>query len=171
MTKRGKIINNPSEINCHNCNWKWKVKDGGDDLFICHKCYSDNSMFYTFSGVEGNKVSNTSLNLNNIPYKVGTIKLTWIDPDNYKILSGRMFNSIEEALQNIPKSKGNNWLLFKLISTDGNEYNWELLPYGKHKGYERGMKFRDNKLLYFGAISLMFLGAYFLIIKVNKKIN
>lgn len=37
-----------SRIKCHNprCNWSWKVKDGGDDLFVCHKCYTDNSKFY-----------------------------------------------------------------------------------------------------------------------------
>ena len=96
------------------------------------------------------------------PYQVGTIKLTWIDPDNYKILSGKMFNTVEEALNNIPKSKGNNWLLFKLLKTDGKEYNLELMPYGKYKGYENGMKLRDNKLLYYGSISLMLLGAFLL---------
>ena len=37
-----------SRIKCHNprCNWSWKVKDGGDDLFVCHKCFTDNSKFY-----------------------------------------------------------------------------------------------------------------------------
>jgi len=37
-----------NRIYCHNpkCNWSWKVKDGGDDLFVCHKCYTDNSKYY-----------------------------------------------------------------------------------------------------------------------------
>ena len=43
------IIINPTEIDCHNCNWKWPVKQGGNDLFICHKCYYDNSKFYRFT--------------------------------------------------------------------------------------------------------------------------
>jgi hypothetical protein len=30
-------------IVCDNCGWKWKIKDGGDDLFICHKCGHDNT--------------------------------------------------------------------------------------------------------------------------------
>jgi hypothetical protein len=34
------------EIVCQKCGWHWKVKDGGDDLYVCHKCYSDNSRFY-----------------------------------------------------------------------------------------------------------------------------
>lgn len=34
------------KIVCQNCGWNWKVKDGGDDLFVCHKCNADNSNFY-----------------------------------------------------------------------------------------------------------------------------
>jgi len=31
------------EIICDNCGWRWKIKDGGDDLYICHKCNHDNN--------------------------------------------------------------------------------------------------------------------------------
>lgn len=31
------------KIVCDNCGWSWKIVDGGDDLFICHKCGHDNS--------------------------------------------------------------------------------------------------------------------------------
>lgn len=30
-------------IICDNCGWTWKIKDGGDDLYICHKCGHDNT--------------------------------------------------------------------------------------------------------------------------------
>jgi hypothetical protein len=30
-------------IVCDNCSWTWKIKDGGDDLYICHKCGHDNT--------------------------------------------------------------------------------------------------------------------------------
>jgi hypothetical protein len=30
-------------IVCDSCNWTWKIKDGGDDLFMCHKCGHDNT--------------------------------------------------------------------------------------------------------------------------------
>ena len=30
-------------IVCDGCGWTWKIKDGGDDLFICHKCGHDNT--------------------------------------------------------------------------------------------------------------------------------
>ena len=32
-----------TEIICDNCSWRWKIKDGGDDLYICHKCWHDNT--------------------------------------------------------------------------------------------------------------------------------
>lgn len=103
------------------------------------------------------------------PYKKGTIKLTWIDPKDYKKLNSRMFNSVNEALKNLPESKGNNWLIFQLNTTDGNNYTWDLLPYGKYKGYENGMKIRDNKFIYYGSIALMIMGGIFLFNFIKKK--
>lgn len=34
-----------TEIECQKCGWKWDAKDGGNDLYVCHKCNHDNSMF------------------------------------------------------------------------------------------------------------------------------
>ena len=31
------------KIECDNCGWDWNIVDGGDDLFICHKCGHDNT--------------------------------------------------------------------------------------------------------------------------------
>lgn len=31
------------KIECDKCGWSWKIVDGGDDLFICHKCGNDNT--------------------------------------------------------------------------------------------------------------------------------
>ena len=93
-------------------------------------------------------------------YAKGTIKLTWINPKNYSILESEMFKSVSEALANLPKSKGNNWLIFELIDTDGKKYNWKLLPYGKYKGYLWGMKLRDNPILRYGSVFLMIYGVY-----------
>jgi ribosomal protein S27AE len=30
------------KIKCDNCGWGWNIADGGNDLFICHKCGHDN---------------------------------------------------------------------------------------------------------------------------------
>ena len=32
-----------TEVICDNCGWEWSIKDGGDDLYICHKCGHDNN--------------------------------------------------------------------------------------------------------------------------------
>jgi hypothetical protein len=40
------------KIVCQNCGWSWNVKDGGDDLYMCHKCYTDNSAYYQFSNFD-----------------------------------------------------------------------------------------------------------------------
>ena len=31
-----------NKIECDGCDWSWDIKDGGDDLYICHKCGHDN---------------------------------------------------------------------------------------------------------------------------------
>ena len=31
-----------NKVECDKCGWSWKIADGGDDLFICHKCGNDN---------------------------------------------------------------------------------------------------------------------------------
>ena len=31
-------------IVCDNCKWAWDIKDGGDDLYMCHKCGHDNEI-------------------------------------------------------------------------------------------------------------------------------
>jgi hypothetical protein len=32
-----------TEVICDKCDWKWKIVDGGNDLYICHKCGHDNN--------------------------------------------------------------------------------------------------------------------------------
>ena len=44
------------EIVCQKCGWHWKVKDGGDDLFVCHKCFTDNSKFYNYSNIDAGAI-------------------------------------------------------------------------------------------------------------------
>jgi len=31
------------KIVCDNCGWEWKIADGGNDLYMCHKCGHDNT--------------------------------------------------------------------------------------------------------------------------------
>ena len=32
-----------TEVICDNCGWHWSIEDGGDDLYVCHKCGYDNT--------------------------------------------------------------------------------------------------------------------------------
>jgi len=32
-----------TKVICDNCGWSWKLKDGGDDPYVCHKCGHDNT--------------------------------------------------------------------------------------------------------------------------------
>jgi len=46
LTNTLKEIITNTKIICNKCGWEWKIKDGGDDLFICHKCGHDNASSY-----------------------------------------------------------------------------------------------------------------------------
>ena len=37
-------------IQCGSCDWSWNRKDGGDDMYVCHKCGTDNSKIYAKGG-------------------------------------------------------------------------------------------------------------------------
>ena len=45
-------------IECDDCGWSWKIKDGGDDLYVCHKCGHDNTPMSLTEG-RYDKISNT----------------------------------------------------------------------------------------------------------------
>lgn len=31
-------------ITCDNCGWSWKLSEGGDDPYTCHKCWNENEI-------------------------------------------------------------------------------------------------------------------------------
>ena len=37
-----KEIISDTEVICDGCGWKWKIADGGDDPYLCHKCGTNN---------------------------------------------------------------------------------------------------------------------------------
>lgn len=48
------------KIVCQNCGWSWKVSEGGNDLYNCHRCGFDNTKFYlNNSNFEGKVDANT----------------------------------------------------------------------------------------------------------------
>ena len=73
------ISNNISEkiikdkIECDNCGWSWKIKDGGNDLYICHKCDYDNTPKYSPGWKRLNENASYSKDIN---FKDKIIQLT-----------------------------------------------------------------------------------------------
>jgi len=46
MIKLKDILNEKVEggkVICDKCGWNWKISDGGDDTYMCHKCGNDNT--------------------------------------------------------------------------------------------------------------------------------
>ena len=43
---------NSERIYCLNpkCDWNWSIESGGDDLYVCHKCHTDNEKYYKKGG-------------------------------------------------------------------------------------------------------------------------
>ena len=35
-----------NKVVCKNCDWSWKLSEGGNDPYVCHKCGTDNSKKY-----------------------------------------------------------------------------------------------------------------------------
>ena len=72
-----------------------------------------------------------------------------------------MYPDVRSALENVDRlDKGDQWLLMELVQSDGKKYSWKLLPYGRHKSYVSGMKFRDNTILRLVTIAIFLFGAY-----------
>lgn len=108
--------------------------------------------------------------MEDLPYKLGTIKLTWINPSDYTILESKMFDSVDEALKNLPSNiKKEDFMIFKLTKTDGTAYEWKLLPYGNHSEFIRSMEFRNNKFLFYGSIALGVMGAIYVLKLITSK--
>ncbi|MEK6760484.1 MAG: hypothetical protein AABX93_01020 [Nanoarchaeota archaeon] len=64
----------------------------------------------------------------------GTIKVVWI-AKNRKRIHSKMFENIKLA-DKFGKTKG-DCIIFKLIKEKNmNEFEWEILPYGKYKTYD-----------------------------------
>lgn len=97
-------------IVCDNCGWTWKIEDGGDDLFICHKCGHDNTpKEETNNFFEPLQDKQIDLNISSEPTRVEYYK------DYYKNLSPSDFK--------VDKDKDK--IVISNINKDGLEYNLE----------------------------------------------
>ena len=93
-------------------------------------------------------------------YQPGTLKLTWINPNDFSVLESTMFdkNNLSGALK-LAESKP-NFMLFELTETKGDYYKWKLLPYGEAKRFVFQMKMHHSKLMYIVGLALLGFAGY-----------
>lgn len=98
-------------------------------------------------------------------YKIGTIKVAWINPNNYDELSSTMYSSLSDAI-NATKDKS-DFMIMKLIQNEGDSYKWEVLPYGDYRSYNYGMKISKNPIIKLSLLGLVLLGVYTIYTKIK----
>jgi hypothetical protein len=74
-------------IVCDSCGWTWKIKDGGDDLFMCHKCGHDNTPKGMDNFFEPIQDKQLDLNISSEPTRVDYYKNYYknLSPSDFKI--------------------------------------------------------------------------------------
>jgi hypothetical protein len=78
------------KIECDGCGWSWKIIDGGDDLFMCHKCGHDNTPL----NEDGKKTSEKNMD----DYKKDNNPKGVKDPFGINAYARELAKGLEEAL-------------------------------------------------------------------------
>ncbi len=99
-------------------------------------------------------------------YKIGTLKVAWINPNNYNELSSKMYSSLSDAL--VATKDRSSFMIMKLVENEGDFYKWEVLPYGDYKSYNYGMKISKSLIAKVILGSLMLFGAFSIYQKIKK---
>jgi len=92
-----------TEVICDNCGWHWSIKDGGDDLYVCHKCgYNNTPKSNKAWNLQNGIVSLTKYMLDNEMNISPLPKLKFIDNDkeNAGELLGKTayYNPLEKSI-------------------------------------------------------------------------
>jgi hypothetical protein len=99
-------------IICDNCSWTWKIEDGGNDLYICHKCEHDNTPKETNKFFDPIQDKQIDLNISSEPSRVDYYKdhIQNVIPSDFKVEK----NKDKIVVSNIkPKNGLENNLEFK----------------------------------------------------------
>ena len=123
-------------IICDNCGWTWKIADGGDDLYICHKCGHDNTPKQTsnfFEPLDGENIEQP-INVekidkhleNNLEFKEALVSLTMYLMDHISIEPLPDLIFIEDDVENA------NNLLGKTAHYNPNDKSITLYTYKRH---------------------------------------
>jgi hypothetical protein len=99
-------------IVCDDCGWVWKIEDGGNDLYNCHKCGHDNTPKETNKFFEPIQDKQIDLNISSEPSRVDYYKdhIQNVIPSDFKVEK----NKDKIVVSNIkPKTGLENNLEFK----------------------------------------------------------
>ncbi len=99
-------------------------------------------------------------------YAIGTVKLSWLDQKDKKTVHSLVFDTVEDALTQTKGKK--NWLLLELKQTDGDNTDWEILPYGANNRFSRSVTFQNSVILKGLAAVFIAAGLYFTITQGYK---
>lgn len=84
-------------------------------------------------------------------YPLGTIKVTWIDKDDFTVLKSQMYpkDQLEKALAfSKALGVGSDFMIFQLIEIPSQDaYRWKLLPYGDAKKFIKSMEYQNSRFL------------------------
>jgi len=98
-------------IVCDDCGWTWKIADGGDDLFMCHKCGHDNTPKEDnkfFEPIQDKQIDlNTSSNSTKVDYYKEYYKN--LSPSDFKVDKDKnkivISNINKDSLEHNPEFK------------------------------------------------------------------
>ena len=125
-------------IECGSCDWSWDEKDGGDDMYVCHKCGTDNASKYEKGGAVSlhDEVDALVGSLDATSFASGGMVKTEVTKADLKKLIGQYVEVKEGSI------KG----LIKNAEKFTHVYYLELYPLDKNLG---GSRFLEAELLSF----------------------
>ena len=145
------------KIECDSCGWSWKIIDGGDDLFMCHKCGHDNTPInedksYKHKFGFNDKLGKDPFGLNQFAREIATEVENSMNKEK---TSYKIFSDMDGVLTDFDKS----FLKYsegipprEYEKTYGKEKFWELID-GKGKvGFWVGMPWMEDGKQYWDYI-------------------
>jgi len=121
-----------NSIVCDNCGWTWKIEDGGDDLYVCHKCGHNNTPKETNNFFEPIQNKQLDLNITSEPSRVDYYKdhIQNVIPSDFKVEKNKdkIIVTPTSKMQNLENNPEFKELLVSLTMYMMDHINIEPLP-------------------------------------------
>ena len=119
-----------NSIVCDNCGWSWKIADGGDDLFICHKCGHDNTPL-------NESILKENLTLSPFDY----------DQDGNESRIGRNINN-KKGWRRLGSKSNQNSAIKKYLDKYTSGYKWNNPPKSENFSDENEKMYKTPYIMY-----------------------